>query len=128
MTCYEEQGLFSRDPGDEGEVPAHLHEEHSIKTGSAPAVSSRPYQHSHFEKLWLKDKLDDLLLQGIIRPYTGPWVSPLVLMEMLGASGVDASRLCTDFRKLNAITELNRLHEPMIIEVLQGLAGHSSYS
>lgn len=120
-------GLFSAGPDDIGEVPALL-TEHSITTGSAPAVSSRPYQHSHFEKQWLKDKLDELLIQGIIRPYTGSWVSHVLLVKKPGASGSDALRLCVDFRKLNAVTELDPLQLPQINEALQSLAGRNYYS
>lgn len=47
LTRFEEQTLFSRGPEDIDEVLADLHVEHSIKTGSAQTVSSKPYQHSH---------------------------------------------------------------------------------
>lgn len=60
------------------EVPPLLTER---STTTAAAISSIAYQHSHFEKQWLKDKLDELLIQGFNRLYTGPWVFPLVLVK-----------------------------------------------
>lgn len=127
LSHYDRLGLFSPGPDDIGEVTALL-TERSFNTGSAPAVSSRPNQHSHFEKQWLKDKIDELLTQGIIRPYTGPWVSTVVLIKKPGASGSDALRLCVDFRKSNSVTELDPVQLPVITEALQSLAGCNYYS
>ena len=45
---------------------------HIIDTGLAEPVTQAPYRHSHYEQLFLREQLDDLLLQGCIRPSKGP--------------------------------------------------------
>ena len=94
LSHYEQLGLFSSGPHDIGRVPAHLNVQHNIRTGNACPVASRPYQHSHREKVWLETKLGELLEKGVIRRYTGPWVSPVVLVKKPDAVGSDALRLC----------------------------------
>ena len=128
LSHYEQLGLFSSGPHDIGRVPAHLNVQHNIRTGNACPVASRPYQHSHREKEWLETKLGELLEQGVIRRYTGPWVFPVVLVKKPDAVGSDALRLCIDFRKLNSVTELDPLQMPLINESLQEMAGCKYYS
>jgi hypothetical protein len=81
-------------------LPKDKEFEHTINTGnSAPAkVHGRPYSpHEHqLIDTFIKEALKD----GIIRPSKSPWSTPLILIKKPEGS----TRVCVDYRKLNALT------------------------
>ena len=70
-----------------------------LKPDTKP-IRCPPYRLNQEKAKVLKDKLDDLLDQGIIEESTSPWASPIVMVPK--ADGT--LRLCTDFRKVNNCT------------------------
>ena len=60
-----------------------------------------------------------MLEQGVIRPSSSPWASPIVLV----AKKEGSTRFCVDYRKLNAITKPDVFPLPRIDDSLNLLAG-----
>ena len=72
----------------------------SIDTGNSPPIAQNPYR----APVKLIDKIDaeidQLLVEDIIEPSHGLWASPMIAVPKLNG----AVRLCTDLRKVNAVT------------------------
>ena len=63
-----------------------------------------------------------MLKQGIIDVYSSPWSSPVVLVKKKDRT----TRLCADYRKLNAIIHKDSYLLPCIDDVLDSLSGVTS--
>ena len=72
----------------------------------------------------VRDHLDTLLRQDIIRPSASPYASPIVIVKK--KSG--AIRLCVDYRKLNAITVKDAFPLPRMEECIDALSGAKVFS
>ena len=59
---------------------------------------------------------------GIIRPSSSPWSSPVVLVKKKS----EEFRFCVDYRKLNAV--IKRDVYPLIEDVIDRLAGANFFS
>ncbi|KAK1680762.1 hypothetical protein QYE76_041610, partial [Lolium multiflorum] len=70
----------------------------------------RAYSMNPEELVELKKQLDELLAKGLIRPSASPWRSPVLFVDKKDG----ASRLCTDYRKLNDVTIKNKYPLPKI--------------
>ena len=80
-----------------------------LKEGVVP-VAQAPYRLNP-DKLKLVDKeIDDLLAEGIIERSDSAWAAPILLVPKPD----DSSRLCTDFRKLNAVTITDTFPMPRV--------------
>jgi hypothetical protein len=55
--------------------------EHKINTGDAVPIRQRAYRVSPTERNLIKEKVDQLLKQGLIRPSESPWSSPAILVS-----------------------------------------------
>ena len=73
---------------------------HNISTGDAPPVRLPPYRLAHKSQEVLREEIQTLLNQGIIRPSTSPWAAPIVLVPKKD----NTKRMCVDYCKLNAVT------------------------
>jgi hypothetical protein len=67
----------------------------------------------------IERQVKELLLAGHITLSTGPYASPVLLVQKKDGSW----RFCVDYRKLNDITIKNRFPMPIIDEILDELAG-----
>ncbi|GJW41760.1 putative reverse transcriptase domain-containing protein [Tanacetum coccineum] len=67
----------------------------------------------------LKDKLQELLERGFIRPSVSPWGAPVLFVKKKDGS----MRLCIDYRELNKITIRNRYPLPRIDDLFDQLQG-----
>ena len=89
-----------------------------IDTGDHPPVARGPYRYSEFAKRQIEQHCQDLLDAGIIVPSTSPWSSGVVLAAKKDGS----TRLCVDFRGINACTKIHPYPLPTFTSLLDTLA------
>ncbi|KAF4646439.1 hypothetical protein FOL47_006248, partial [Perkinsus chesapeaki] len=82
----------------------------------------RPIPHKWREEV--KNLVDKLLEEGMIRPSTSPYRSPCVFVPKKNGS----VRMCIDFRALNALTETDSYALPRPDDVQEHLAGSKMFS
>lgn len=92
--------------------------EHTIDTGMAKPVCLPPYRASPAKRKIIEDQVDKMLGDGIIEPASGPWASPIVIVEKPGAE----PRFCIDFRKINKATVKDSYPLPRVDDSLDFLA------
>lgn len=109
--------VFSVVPGRTSLISHHI----ELMPGARP-VRQAPYR-LHPEKLAKVDKeIEELLRAGIIEESESPWAAPIVVVPKPDGSG----RLCTDFRKLNAVTVPDPFPMPRV-EALIDRVGKAKY-
>ena len=60
-----------------------------------------------------------MLQQGVVRPSTSPWSSPVVMVRKKDGGW----RFCVDYRKVNSVTRQDTYPLPRIDATLDSLAG-----
>lgn len=83
---------------------------HTIPTGQARPVASKPYRIPHALQREVQSSLQEMLNKGIIRPSTSPWKAPVVIVKKKDGT----NRFCVDYRKLNGVTEADAYPLPRI--------------
>ncbi|UYV74813.1 hypothetical protein LAZ67_12001112 [Cordylochernes scorpioides] len=73
---------------------------HRIDTEDAKPIKHKPYRVSAKERGIIKDQIDEMLTEGIIRPSSSPWSFPVILVKKRDGK----YRFCVDYRKLNNVT------------------------
>jgi len=94
-----------------------------LQPGTAP-ISRRPYRMTPSELAELKIQLQELQDKGFIRPSTSPWGCPALFVKKKD----HGSRLCVDYRTLNAVTIKNKYHLPRIDLLFDQLVGAKVFS
>ncbi|KAI8425605.1 hypothetical protein MSG28_011422 [Choristoneura fumiferana] len=98
--------------------------EMTITLNDNEPVVYRPYRLAIHEKGVVRDMIGELLENGIIRPSTSPYASPIVLVR----KKTGEYRLCIDFRALNKRTVKENYPIPLIDDQLDTLSGHEFYT
>lgn len=100
-----------------------LHHHIHLLPGSA-LVNVKPYRYPHSQKSAITDMIQEMLKEGIIKPSTSPFSSPVILVKKKDGSW----RFCVDYRALNAITVKDRFPIPTVDELLDELHESTVYS
>ncbi|CAK1597720.1 unnamed protein product [Parnassius mnemosyne] len=98
--------------------------EMTIELTSKTPVFHKPYRLGYKELEIVRAKVKDLLDAGIIRESQSNYASPVVLVKKNNGD----SRLCIDYRALNAITVKDRFPLPQIDDQLNKLSGKCFYT
>jgi len=114
LTRYE--SAFSKDEYDLGHLTIG---QHKINTGDHQPVRQRAYRVPQVQKENLKNHIEKMLQQGIIRPSSSPFASPCVLVAKKDGS----TRFCVDYRKLNQITYPQFQPLPYLEQITESLHG-----
>ncbi|XP_069361223.1 uncharacterized protein [Maniola hyperantus] len=87
-------------------------------------VCYRPYRLSYTERQKVKDMIDDLQKNGIIRESESEYSSPIIVVPKKNGE----LRLCVDFRALNKKTHKDKYPMPLIEDQINSLSGQSFYT
>ncbi|UYV67231.1 K02A2.6-like, partial [Cordylochernes scorpioides] len=97
---------------------------HRIDTEDAKPIKHKPYMVSPKERDIIKEQIDEMLTEGIIRPSSSPWSFPVILVKKRDGK----YRFCVDYRKLNNVTVKDVYPIPRIDEVMDTLQGSIYFS
>lgn len=95
-----------------------------IKLTTDQPIYRQPYRLSHSEQEIVKSKVAELLDAGIIKESESNYASPVILVKKKNGD----SRLCVDYRALNAITVKDRYPLPNIEDHISKLAGKKYFT
>ncbi|CAB0008807.1 unnamed protein product [Nesidiocoris tenuis] len=105
--------------------------EHSIPTGDHKPVRTRQYKTPVKQKEIMERIVQEHLTEGIIRPGTGAWQSPCLLVPkrtLIDGETKLSWRMVVDFRKLNKITTPEFFPLPRVQECLDQMAGSQYFT
>ena len=97
---------------------------HDIRTGDYLPVRSIPYQIPSKWRSQVKEELEKMQEQGILRSSTSAWSTPIVPVPKKSGE----IRVCGDFRKLDKITEVDNYHISLISEIIERFGNSSVLS
>lgn len=96
----------------------------TIELDNNTPFSYRPYHMSKGEQETVRQIIDDLLQNDIIRESNSPYSSPILLVRKKNGE----ERMCVDYRHLNRMTVKDRYPLPRIDDQLDKLQGSVLYS
>lgn len=100
---------------------------HSIKTVNDIPIYTKNYRYPEIHKTEVSRQINDMLKQGIIRPSSSPYSSPIwVVPKKEDASGKKKWRIVIDYRKLNQVSIDDKFPMPNMDDIL-GKLGNSMY-
>jgi len=105
----EYSSIFSNVPGKTTLAVHHI----EVPSGTRP-IRCTPYRLGPEKSAVLKNEIADLMKLGIIGESSSPWSSPIVMVPKSDGT----LRLCTDFRKVNAITVPDPFRLPRIEDLI----------
>lgn len=82
-------------------------------------MSVRPYRYPQTQKAELDKQCEEELQQGIIRPITSPFSTPVLLVKKPDGTW----HFCVDYRAMNASTAKDKFPSPVVEELLDELRG-----
>lgn len=95
---------------------------HRIKTTDEIPVHVKSYRYPYIHKQEVRDQINKMLEQNIIRPSDSAWSSPIwVVLKKTDASGKTKWRIVIDFRKVNEKTIDDKYPIPNISDILDKL-------
>ena len=107
--------LFARDPKKPNITPVI---KHSIDTGDERPAYAKPRRMPPAMEEEVREHVDEMLKNGIIRPSESPWNCPIILLKKKGKS-----RFVSDFRELNKKTKSDTYPLPNIKDCVERMEG-----
>jgi hypothetical protein len=108
------------EPGSLDQIPVRPYIDMKITLKPGASVLSRPLRRfSEAENVLIRDKLDDLLESGRIRPSSSQFGANLLFVKKKDGTW----RMCVDFRALNAQTVKDRTPLPSHIDLRESVRG-----
>ncbi|MCH83875.1 enzymatic polyprotein, partial [Trifolium medium] len=104
--------------------PHRTHNHHIHLLPNSKPVNIRPYRYPQYQKEVMTTMIREMLADGVIRPSTSLFSSPVLLVRKKDATW----RFCVDYRTLNTITVKDRFPIPTIDELLDELHGAKVFS
>ena len=98
--------------------------EMEIDTGQHAPIRHLPRRMAPHQREEVASHVQQLLQQGVIEPSSSPWSSPVVLARKQDGS----TRMCIDFRRLNAATRRDAFPLPRVDDTLDALGGAKFFS
>ena len=98
--------------------------QHEIPLLNEAPIKQRFYRCSDGLREELQKQISDMREQGVIRPSTSPWASPVLLVKKKNGT----YRMCVDYRKLNAVTRKDVYPLPRIDDLLNKFNGSKVFS
>ena len=93
--------------------------EHRINTGAAKPVRLPPYRIPHAYRDIVCEELRQMEKAGIIERSSSEWAAPIVLVKKKDAT----LRMCVDYRRLNAVSEMDAYPMPRVDDLIDRLGG-----
>ncbi|CAJ0648430.1 9416_t:CDS:2, partial [Entrophospora sp. SA101] len=103
---------------------SYKEEVHSIPTNCPFPQNQRAYHYPPNYNEFIKEEIQQMLENGIIRESTSSWASPIVVVKKKN----NKLRFCVDYRKLNAYTEQDKYPLPLIADIFDSLEGSKYFS
>ena len=113
--------IFSSGPADLGRTGVVKHQ---IDTGDSPPIKQAPRRVPLHQQEVVRQHVEDMLQNGLVRPSTVPWASNIVLVK----KNDGGTRFCVDYCELNHVTKKDAYPLPRIDETLDALAGAKLFS
>jgi hypothetical protein len=102
-----------------GLPPQRTHDHHIHLMSGTPPIAVRPYHYPQLLKDEVERQCTDMLAQGVIRPSTSPFSSPVLLVKKADSSW----RFYVDYQALNEKTVKDKIPIPVVDELLDELKG-----
>jgi len=101
------------------EIGCHPTAECVLDTGSSKPVNAYPYRVSYAERQEVNRQVQDYLDRGIIVESVSPYSSPVVLHRKPDGT----HRFCCDYRRLNAVTQVDIYPLPRMDDIFDRVTG-----
>lgn len=96
--------------------------QHKIDTHGHSPIKLQPYRIPVIQRDKVAQMIDEMRAQGVVKPSSSPWSSPIVLVPKKDGS----LRFCVDYRRLNSVTKKDVYPLPRIEDILVTL-GKAKY-
>jgi transposase InsO family protein len=95
-----------------------------IELEDTQPVVYRPYRMSYAERILVRNMVQEMLDNGIVRESSSPYASPIVLVQKKTGD----KRLCVDYRALNRKTKKDHYPLPRVEDQLDQLSGNTLFT
>src|SRR6266542_3591456 len=97
---------------------------HEVKVTGTP-IKGRPYPvKDNKREKWMKEEIERMLKEGIIKKSKSPWVSPVVLVLKKDRSII----FCVDYKKVNDLMIVDTHLLPIVNDIVDKIGGKKYYT
>lgn len=113
--------VFAQNETDIGRITVA---QHRITTVNHPPIQLRAYRRPQSELDEISKQVKEYKEKGLVRDSSSPWAFPVTCVPKKDGG----TRLCIDFRRLNAITIDDKMPLPRINDVIDRLQGNKFFT